>query len=157
MRDDERVQALRTARSSGDKASFTRIFTEGGHWEWALGIMEDAIRLRGIVTVLQKAKKRPPSQNIAIIFPDWWPHETWKDFVTMRLRIRAPLTDGAVRRLVNKIEKLRAQGHDPDIVIGNSVEHAWRGVFAPTPERTPGTFTDQRPIAKVFSIGSKKG
>jgi hypothetical protein len=61
--------------------------------------------------------------------PEWVSPETWADFVEMRKRIRAPLTDAAVKLSIRELTKLRAAGQDPNAVIEQSVMNSWRGLF----------------------------
>jgi hypothetical protein len=53
----------------------------------------------------------------------------WLAFVEMRKRIRKPLTDYAVGLLGAKLNRLAHQGNDPNVVLEQSVENAWAGVF----------------------------
>jgi hypothetical protein len=61
--------------------------------------------------------------------PEWVNPEAWRAFEEMRVKIRAPMTDTARQRTVEKLGVLRDQGHDPLEVLLQSVEHSWRGVF----------------------------
>lgn len=63
--------------------------------------------------------------------PDWVPADAWESFVEMRrsMGAKGKLTDRAAKLLVNELEKLRAQGHEPGEVLQQSVMNNWRGVF----------------------------
>lgn len=73
-----------------------------------------------------KAKATPP----AVALPVWIPQAPWDAFCEMRQKLRAPLTGRAIALTIAKLEKLRADGQDPGAVLEQSVERAWRGVFA---------------------------
>jgi hypothetical protein len=79
--------------------------------------------------------------------PEWVSPATWADFVEMRKRIRAPLTDAAVKLSIRELTKLRAAGQDPNAVIEQSVMNSWRGLFPVKENGTHGqqqTFEERR-------------
>lgn len=55
--------------------------------------------------------------------------QTWAEFKKMRKSIRAPLTDGAERRLFAKLHELITSGENAEAVVGQSIERSWRGLF----------------------------
>jgi hypothetical protein len=63
------------------------------------------------------------------ILPDFISKETWDAYKEMRQRKRAPLTDRAASLIVKELEKLKAQGHDPEAVLNQSIMKSWTGVF----------------------------
>lgn len=63
--------------------------------------------------------------------PDWIPADAWEGFVEMRKKMRAPLTNRAVTLVLGKLEKLRAQGHNPATLLDEAVEHSWKSVYPP--------------------------
>ena len=63
--------------------------------------------------------------------PDWVPVAEWNGFVRMRKTIRKPLTDRAVTTIIRKLERFRANGHDPGAVLDTSTENSWAGIFEP--------------------------
>lgn len=65
------------------------------------------------------------------VCPDWIDPEVWRDFEEMRTKTRKKLTDGARRRIVAKLEAYRAASHDPNLILGTSIENGWAGVFEP--------------------------
>lgn len=83
-------------------------------------------------TRLEKKEDATPNGAAVLpgfLFPAWWPSEAWESFVTMRKKIRAPLTDRATELAVAQLMKMRADGHDPKAVIEQSVLRGWRGLF----------------------------
>jgi hypothetical protein len=74
----------------------------------------------------QKTKRSPkPGFNL----PDWVPADAWNGFVEMRNRIRKPMTDRAVAGIIKKLDELRARGSPPGVVLDQSTERCWAGVF----------------------------
>lgn len=61
--------------------------------------------------------------------PDWIPEDAWNGFVAMRKKIKAPLTDDAVRLAIATLEKLMQEGHRPRAVLEQSTLNSWRGLF----------------------------
>jgi hypothetical protein len=61
--------------------------------------------------------------------PNWINSKIWADFVEMRKRNRKPLTGAAIRLTISALDKLRAQGHNPDAVLNQSIQNSWQGVF----------------------------
>lgn len=73
--------------------------------------------------------KAPKGKARPFVLPDWVPAEAWAEFLKMRTRIRAPLTDHAKRLAVSELEKLRARGEDPRAVLDQSTFKGWKGLF----------------------------
>lgn len=76
--------------------------------------------------------------------PAWISPETWAAYDEMRREKgkRAPFTDKARDMIVRKLDRLRAEGQDPNAVLEESVMNGWTGVFplkgqqAQQPQRT---------------------
>lgn len=66
---------------------------------------------------------------VAVDLPDWLPEDAWLSFVDMRKKIKAPLTDAAVKLAIGELEKLMAKGHRPRAVLDQSTMNSWRGLF----------------------------
>lgn len=74
-------------------------------------------------------KKPRPAAVASPELPDWVPEDAWLAFVAMRKKIKAPLTDDAVRLAINTLEKLMQAGHRPRAVLEQSTLNSWRGLF----------------------------
>jgi hypothetical protein len=66
------------------------------------------------------------------------PKKNWDEFVKMRKKIKAPLTEHAADLVILELKKLQAAGHDPVAVIDQSTRNSWRDVF-PIREHRNGT------------------
>jgi hypothetical protein len=64
-----------------------------------------------------------------MILPDWLPKEAWTEFLAMRKRKKKPMTDYAIKLAINKLDRLRADGEDPEAVLNESIFHEWDGLF----------------------------
>jgi len=65
--------------------------------------------------------------------PAWMPLPQWQAFVSMRKAKgkRAPFTDAARDGIVASLAKFSGDGHDPAVILQESVNNGWSGVFAP--------------------------
>lgn len=63
--------------------------------------------------------------------PDWVPKAEWAAWEELRRKSRHPLTDHARRLAVAELEKLRAAGHAPALVINEAVLKGWRSFYPP--------------------------
>lgn len=77
--------------------------------------------------------------------PDWMPAEPWNGFIEMRRRNGNMPTDRAVGLMIGKLERWRAQGHDPGVILDNSTVSNWRGLFEPKDDH------GRHPTASGFS------
>ena len=70
----------------------------------------------------------PPESRL----PDWLPAEAW---AAWRRHRGAKLTAESTKRAIAKLEKLRAEGHDPGALIDRAIEHGW-AAFYPASQQT---------------------
>lgn len=63
--------------------------------------------------------------------PDWVPADLWRQFEEMRRRKKKPLTDAARKLAVNRLERLRSQGHDVRDLLNESILHCWDTFYPP--------------------------
>jgi len=61
--------------------------------------------------------------------PDWIPHDVFHEYVQMREKIKKPMTGNAIKLAYRKLEKLKAEGHDPTAVLEQSIFRSWAGLF----------------------------
>ncbi|KKK46857.1 hypothetical protein LCGC14_3161050 [marine sediment metagenome] len=64
-----------------------------------------------------------------IIIPNWIPKKTWDTFLEMRKKIKAPMTDQAIKLAINKLEKLKEEGYESEDVLNESILNNWKGLF----------------------------
>jgi hypothetical protein len=77
-----------------------------------------------------KAFKNVKNKEERVSIPDWIDSALWDDFKEFRIRIKAPLTNRAIKNIIAELEKLIAQGQDPNACVSQSITRGWRGVFA---------------------------
>jgi hypothetical protein len=78
---------------------------------------------------IKKKDKKPIKKKDICILPDWLPLEEWKDFVEMRNKIKAPLTEKAVELAISKLSKLKDAGDNPAEVLNESIMNSYKGLF----------------------------
>ncbi len=80
----------------------------------------------------QKTREADPgsaNSEEPIKIPSWLNSKDWNDFLSFRESIRAPMSDIAKVRAIEELDRLRAEGHDPSRVIGQSIVNGWKGLF----------------------------
>lgn len=82
--------------------------------------------------VKKEHKARTSRAPLSFEPPPWIKHEAWAGFVAMRVEEKQPLTDSRAKRIVTKLDAMRAEGHDPNVILATSTANGWRGVYAPT-------------------------
>lgn len=83
--------------------------------------------------------------------PDWVPRELWETHMEVRKSKAAVNTARAKKLLVNQLERLRTMGHDPTVIIENSIRNSWKDYFEPK-ENTNAKTTASTGKSK-FQIG----
>ncbi len=61
--------------------------------------------------------------------PNYIDPEAWAGFVEMRKLKKKPLTTNGVTRILKALERLREAGEDPNLVLNQSEDMAFTGVF----------------------------
>lgn len=61
--------------------------------------------------------------------PDWLPVSEWGAFKEMRKGLRSPMTEKAEQLAIGQLDKLRHEGHDPKLVIEQSILRNWKSFY----------------------------
>ena len=70
-------------------------------------------------------------------------NQTFIDYVDMRKRIKAPMTDKAVKLAMNKLEKLSQGDNDKAIkILEQSIMNSWKGLFELKEEKKTNKFNN---------------
>lgn len=81
--------------------------------------------------------------------------ETLKDFIKMRKTIKSPLTDRALKGILNKLDKFGNSDFEKIEILENSIMNSWRGVFELKNKKTPaGTGEKEKRVFDNKSISS---
>lgn len=74
-----------------------------------------------------KTSKRQNAANID--YPDWLDQLLFKQWIEQRpARARGP---ASVQAAIEKLDKMRAEGIDPNAVVRESLSNGWQGLFKP--------------------------
>ena len=77
----------------------------------------------------KKEKPKPKFDALSYPIPSFIKQENWNDFVAMRKEIKKPLTETAVKRLINKLTEFDANGFDANDSLDYSIMGQYQGVF----------------------------
>ena len=91
----------------------------------------------GKASAAARADKKPskPRGNGAIFTPpDWVIVAKWDAWV--KIRPAKARTPEALAAAIEKLEKMRAAGHDANAIIAESLANGWQGLFAPDSKRS---------------------
>jgi len=96
-------------------------------------------RKGGLASAKAKKKHTPPHTHTHINNNSYWVEndlkKEWAAFKKMRTSIKAPVNETAEKRIISKLESLKASGNDPAEVLSRSIENCWKGVFPLKDER----------------------
>lgn len=83
--------------------------------------------------------------------PAWVPVDPWNGYMAMRRDKRKLPTARAVGIMIGKLERWRAQGHDPGAILDTSTEQSWTGIWEPQRNDRKPSDDDQirNPYARV--------
>ena len=76
---------------------------------------------------------RSKAKLAASPLPAWIAAETWTAWV--KIRPARAKTPEALLAAISKLERFRAQGHDPNEIIATSLANGWQGLFPPDQKR----------------------
>ena len=99
----------------------------------------------------RQAKDSSPSPSL-LALPDWIDPLAWHDYEAHRKGLRKPLVNGSINHVLRDLEKLRAQGHDPNAVLSQSIVRGWVGVFPLAGEHQCQTFVPGNRASKPDGI-----
>lgn len=73
-------------------------------------------------------KKRKKEDAPKVIYPDWLPIEDFNDWIINRKNKPTPR---AIELAIDRLKEYRDKGHDPKLVLQNSIMNGWEGIFEP--------------------------
>lgn len=87
----------------------------------------------GALPEKRREEKKETSKSFSL--PDWVPVESWKGWLEVRAKIKAPNTDRALKLALADLSSLRGQGHDPEKVLDTATARGWKALY-PTQKDT---------------------
>jgi uncharacterized protein YdaU (DUF1376 family) len=76
------------------------------------------------------------------ILPDWMPLAEWEAFKEMRRKNKKPMTAHAEKLVIGKIDKYRNAGHDPTILLNQSILNGWQDIYEPKENKNAAYITN---------------
>ena len=101
-------------------------------------------------TKTEREKAAAPPDDFPL--PDWLPRQDWQDWLTMRWKIKEPLDEMQMAKVIRKLERFRSEGQDPLAILEAAVIGNYQGLFAIDQPRVfrPNGSTGQ-PVKKHWS------
>lgn len=76
------------------------------------------------------------------VIPDWMPADAWNGYLEMRKGNGKAPTDYAVKLMIKKLERWRADGHAPAAILDKSTMNNWTDVYEPKEDRNAARHDD---------------
>lgn len=78
---------------------------------------------------IRKDKEKPPISPLTFEPPEYIESELWLAYLDVRKAKKAAKTERALREVVHDLDKFKAEGHDPNEILRQSVVSGWTGIF----------------------------
>jgi len=117
-------QASRAGRASAERRFNGRSTTEGTDVQPTINHKPLTIKHKPIT-----------SKDTAALLPDCVSETDWQSFVAHRKAMRKPMTEQAKQLALKKLVDLNKNGYSPKLVIEQSIERGWAGLFEVTAQR----------------------
>lgn len=89
-----------------------------------------------------ETKKEKKVAVAPVVLPDWIPLETWEAYLAMRKKIKKPPTEYAIKLIIDKLARFKANGQDVKKVLEKSITAGWQDVFE----------IHEKPLANKFDV-----
>jgi uncharacterized protein YdaU (DUF1376 family) len=76
-------------------------------------------------------KNQEPKKQPTVDLPVWLPKEKWEAFVQMRKQLKKPMSEYAIKLMVDKLVRLRDAGHNVGELLDKSITNSWLDVYEP--------------------------
>ena len=94
------------------------------------------------ITKKQNKEAAPKVAVAPVVLPDWIPLETWEAYLAMRKKIKKPPTEYAIKLIIDKLSRFKANGQDVKKVLEKSITAGWQDVFE----------IHDKPLANKFDV-----
>jgi len=91
-----------------------------------------------------------------IELPSYIEKEAWDGFVEMRLKIKKPLTERAVKMIIKELEKIRLAGYCPNESLDQSNINCWRDVYQPKEKKLEKKMSSQADETAKYLADQKR-
>jgi len=87
--------------------------------------------------------------------PTYVDKNTWSDYCEMRKKIKKPLTEVAIPRLLKKLARFNSQGLDVNEMLDDSIQNSWQGVYEPKQKGGNGS-SRKEGVKKTMEIFARR-
>jgi len=115
-------KAAKSANARWNNANAMRTHTERNANERVLDANQQPIPKNQ-----EPITKKQPTVDL----PVWLPKEKWEAFVQMRKQLKKPMTEYAIKLMVDKLVRLREAGHNVAELLDKSITNGWLDVYEP--------------------------
>ena len=84
-----------------------------------------------IKTVKKEKNKKEKNKKEKFELPDFINQEVWNEFISIREKKKAVNSPYALTKLINKLERLYQQGHDPTDLMNTAIINGWKDIYEP--------------------------
>lgn len=101
--------------------------------------------------VKEETKEKILKKEIPEALPeqDLVSEDLWKEFLKLRTKLKAVNSPQAIKCLISELNKLKAQGNDPEEVIQQSIRSSWKDVYAIKKCRDSPAYQTRQQLAAV--------
>lgn len=85
-----------------------------------------------------REEKRREVKKEGSSIPEWVPADAWNGFLAMRTKIKKPLTDRAVVRMLSRLSQFRDKGLNIGELLDEATAHCWQDIYEPKAAPTNG-------------------
>ena len=108
-------------------------------------------------TINEPSNTRTSRDAGNLVLPSWLPKELWDEWDQFRKESTGKKwTQSAKQRSLKTLIRLQGKGHDPEIVIDQSIERGWSGLF-PVKEGTNPARGGAKPATNGFGTKENHG
>jgi len=123
-----RAGGRNSRRLSGTEAGWALLGSSGKEGEAAVAPASPPTPEAEAKPAKEKKKNPTVAEHKARELPDYIPRDTWEEFVEMRQAEHGPFSDRAAKGVVTEISNLRAEGHDPRLLLELATRRCWQSV-----------------------------
>lgn len=96
----------------------------------------------------QKAQRRggqtttsKEDKNYIYIYYAGVSEKLWEEYLGHRIAVGAAMTDRALKSVIKQLDEWKAEGHQPEPILRNSMANGWKGIFKPKEQKNAKTGT----------------
>ena len=76
-----------------------------------------------------KKDKNDKKKKNKVFLPEWINKDQWKAFKEMRVKLKKPMTQRAEELMIERLKKLKSEGHSVKKLLDKSIRKSWQDVY----------------------------